>query len=286
MLRCFDFKFLGTFLAILLIALPLFSKEKWTIIPGKSVGPFLLGKTTVAEIRRELGPPKKPGEYPKKGFRLLINRRTKLLHLIEVTSPFSGKTKDGLGIGSSKEMILKKYGEPDNTSSQEDRAIFAEKGIGFLFEKEKVTVIALFRWPIPSYSRKASSTKTVKDVLRPGSGVRGLLVGISKNRELFERLGPSDLVEEEADQVIYHYYQLGLIATVAKENQKLESILAVAPFGGKTDAGIRIGSPVEDIQQFHPKAKSGYLSYSDPEEGIRFWLKKGKIVGIQIEETD
>ena len=73
----------------------------------------------------------------------LIDLNQKIITIV-VMSPFKAETKEGLGIGSSKEEIVATYGEPDKVfSSTED---YESLGLKFTYNAEdKVRRIDLYR---------------------------------------------------------------------------------------------------------------------------------------------
>ncbi|MGA9452385.1 MAG: hypothetical protein WBW41_13700 [Verrucomicrobiia bacterium] len=97
------------------------SSESIVVEPGVAIGSVHLGMT-VQQVITELGRPDlavdsvSPEingalEYTNYGL-YVIPGKGEVVHNISVGPPFAGRTKEGIGIGSSRADVIKAYGEP------------------------------------------------------------------------------------------------------------------------------------------------------------------------------
>jgi len=107
------------------------SSASMVIQPGASIGPVHSGMT-MQEVVSELGPPQETNgpalEYWNLGFSV-IGREGKV-HIVLCVNPsgqkgpfkkaFSGRTAQGIGIGSSRADVVRAYGKPSSTEIIKD----------------------------------------------------------------------------------------------------------------------------------------------------------------------
>ena len=124
------------------------SSASIVIEPGVSIGPVHSGMT-IQQVVAELGEPdqKKDSalEYLNLGFSVIAGKEG-LVHIVlcvdsgkggPFTKSFAGRTKEGIGIGSSRADVISAYGEPTATESIDGRPGFEVlrfKPLGLVFE--------------------------------------------------------------------------------------------------------------------------------------------------------
>ncbi|MBN2578000.1 MAG: hypothetical protein JXB10_03335 [Pirellulales bacterium] len=131
------------------------------IIPGVGLGPVRFGMSR-EEIEKHFGKPdryeanKSCMIYHSRGFVLFVNPRRGLvnIHCLSQTRtmvkvrPFAGKTKEGIGIGSSLEDIEKAFGKPNRDEGHDStnpRLIYAKQGLDIDLFRDKVIGIFMRR---------------------------------------------------------------------------------------------------------------------------------------------
>ena len=103
--------------------------EGFEIKPGVGVGPITLGMK-MDEVENYLGKPdrasRRAWEYLNEGMAIVPNRAGDAVGGIlmgdtkggKLARAFKGKTREGIGMGSTKSEILAAFGKPDNTERQ------------------------------------------------------------------------------------------------------------------------------------------------------------------------
>jgi hypothetical protein len=67
------------------------------------------------------------------------------VHIVGVSAPFTGRTKEGLGIGDSRATVIQVYGQPTDVMSLKpgyDVIKYKSLGLNFEFYEDKVNMIA------------------------------------------------------------------------------------------------------------------------------------------------
>lgn len=101
----------------------------------------LLGKTEVITEKYE----KKDGgnqyllKYKERGITVRYRKVKRNIEIIgiQVNAPYTCKTKDGIGIGTSKEELIEKMGRPNDLFENDTESHLDYKGIFFLLTKNK-----------------------------------------------------------------------------------------------------------------------------------------------------
>jgi|SRR5208282_1527755 len=97
------------------------SSESIVVEPGVAIGSVHSGMT-IQQVVAELGQPDRTVdsaspeinralEYTNYGL-YVIPGEGEVVHIVSVGPPFAGRTKEGIGIGSSRADVIKAYGEP------------------------------------------------------------------------------------------------------------------------------------------------------------------------------
>ena len=90
------------------------SSESIVIEPGVAVGPVHSGMT-IQQVIAELGQPERTKysalEYTNLGI-YISPGKSEVVHIVGIFPPFAGRTKEGIGLGSSRADIIQAYGEP------------------------------------------------------------------------------------------------------------------------------------------------------------------------------
>jgi len=113
------------------------------IIPGKRVGPFIIGRTTKKAILGQ-DTPEKRDKYFKQGIEFSFNRFDHLSAITIHTHKF--ETSEGVKVGSSMSKVHKVYGEPlfdhiKDPAGEVDLPGYVYDGITFLEYNGSVAAI-------------------------------------------------------------------------------------------------------------------------------------------------
>ena len=104
--------------------------EGFEIKPGVGVGPITLGMK-MDEVENHLGKPDRTSgralEYLNEGMAIVPTRAGDAVGGIrmgdaqggKLARAFKGKTREGIGMGSTKSEVLATFGKPDNTKEQD-----------------------------------------------------------------------------------------------------------------------------------------------------------------------
>ena len=98
-----------------------------SIEPGSGLGGVRLGMTT-EELRSQLGPPRQTIGPDRNGRSALaypggftaVSDSNSLIVAVQAGTNFTGRTREGLGIGSSKADVIRVLGNPDKTEENSD----------------------------------------------------------------------------------------------------------------------------------------------------------------------
>ncbi len=129
-------------------------EEKEMIIPGVGTDMISLGETGQAaiDIYGEIADSYTSVNgayyhfllYPSDGVSFYLEPNdsetldlSKAINRIELRSPYSGKTEEGIGIESTKEEVMRVYGEPSR-SSEFFGDEYGEQGITFIYNEEDI----------------------------------------------------------------------------------------------------------------------------------------------------
>ena len=139
------------------------SSASIVIEPGVAIGPVRSGMT-IEQVVAELGEPdqKKDSalEYLNLGFSVIPGKEG-TVHIVlcvdsggPFTKAFAGRTKEGIGIGSSRADVISAYGEPTATESIDGKPgfeVLRYKPLGLMLEigAGKVYSIAVIFKPTP-----------------------------------------------------------------------------------------------------------------------------------------
>jgi len=123
------------------------------IVPNASVGAVRVGMT-VAQLKAELGPPQRTTpnsvQYPRLGFAAMPDADgiIQVVMCGDVTGlggpyakAFSGRTKEGIGMFSTREQVVTAYGPPDSSErfmGSVESMKYSALGITFTLERGKV----------------------------------------------------------------------------------------------------------------------------------------------------
>jgi hypothetical protein len=108
-----------TLTALLMVAAVLIGgcskrSESVSIEPSVAVGSVHSGMT-IQQVIAELGQPDQTNNlalvYSQLGLQVAPGN-SNIVHRVTIVYPFAGRTKDGIGIGSSRADVIKAYGEP------------------------------------------------------------------------------------------------------------------------------------------------------------------------------
>jgi hypothetical protein len=130
---------------------PLTSSASMIIEPGVSIGPVHSGMT-MQQVIAELGKPdtEQAGALVYRNLGLAVGPDMGGVGLsvlcgvggnAQFTKSFGGHTKEGIGIGASRDDIVKTYGQPSTASAGAMR--YDSLGLGFLLKEGKVVMIAI-----------------------------------------------------------------------------------------------------------------------------------------------
>lgn len=133
------------------------SSDSIVIEPGVSIGPLRSGMT-MQQVITEFGEPDQKEEvlrYPNLGLSVLPAKGGLVGAVLclssgksgPVTKSFAGRTKEGIGIGSSRADVINAYGEPTSTESlRSGTEVLKYKplGVDFKIGDGKVYLIAVF----------------------------------------------------------------------------------------------------------------------------------------------
>jgi len=124
------------------------SSASIVIEPGVSIGPVHSGMT-IQQVVAELGEPDQTKdsalEYLKLGFWVTPGKEG-VVHIVlcvdadkdgPFTNAFAGRTKEGIGIGSSRADVISAYGEPTATESIDGKPgfeVLRYRPLGLVFE--------------------------------------------------------------------------------------------------------------------------------------------------------
>jgi hypothetical protein len=129
-------------------------QETLLIEPGKAVGK-VRGNMTIEEVIAELGRPDRRYnettlQYLRFGFSVVADREG-LTRVVLCGDPsdkssaliklFSGRTKEGIGMGSSRDDLIAAYGPPSAVEpwgEDEEQIVYSSMGIGFILADDKV----------------------------------------------------------------------------------------------------------------------------------------------------
>ena len=124
------------------------------IEPSHSVGPVHSGMT-LRQVRAELGPPDRTnydGGYAIYGGQLQYTRlglnvgpgKGGVVQSVDIYRPFSGRTKEGIGIGSSRADVIRAYGEPkvDNTPARNfESLLYSNRDLFFIQDGNVLMIV-------------------------------------------------------------------------------------------------------------------------------------------------
>jgi len=133
------------------------SSASIAIEPGVSIGP-VHSRMKKQDVVAVLGEPKHEHggvlEYRDLGISLLPGKEGFLECVVcsggnDKFKPFTGHTKENIGIGSSRADVISAYGEPTTTREgrgvpEESTLVYKRRGINFHIQDDKVSMIAVF----------------------------------------------------------------------------------------------------------------------------------------------
>lgn len=119
------------------------------IEPGIAVGSVHSGMT-IQQVIAELGQPDQTNDsalvYSQLGLQVAPGK-TNVVHRVTIVHPFAGRTKEGIGIGSSRADVIRAFGEPTvakpGTSGYEFLR-YIKLGLVFQLHDGKVDMFSLF----------------------------------------------------------------------------------------------------------------------------------------------
>ena len=264
--------------------------NSWRLLPGEGLGPVELGKQPSQNIATALGPQVQPGVFKRAGVRITTLPSDLTVDMIEVFLPFSGKTLKNISLGARKEAVIAAYGDKGVWFEDIDggKLIFQELGIGFVFKKDYVTRMAVFAWEQVGDLKSAMAAVTKDLTLLPGSGMSNLLIGIHKANNIITAFGASSAVERSTLRslgktgTVYVYPYRGLHVVTGGENRTIQTIVALAPFAGKTQQGIQIGSSLKEVQAAYGDKPLDYYRLRYLDAGIDFVFNGDKVMAMVI----
>jgi hypothetical protein len=134
------------------------SSASITIEPGVSIGPVHSGMK-MQEVVTELGEPNQKHDgvldYRDLGFAVLPGKGGIVQTVVcsggnaQFPKAFAGHTKEGIGIGASRDEVISAYGKPSATKSGHEIEIlrYDSLGVNFHIKDDKVCLIAVFFKP-------------------------------------------------------------------------------------------------------------------------------------------
>jgi hypothetical protein len=265
------------------------SPEELLIVPGVSVGKVRKGMTT-NEVETVLGKPEKwqgkimvyDGKLgmsvgQTKNGAMMVFCGSSMLHYAGVKK-FRCRTKEGIGMESSRADIIKAFGKPSaepQTNPGQTQLEYASLGLTFTLESDKViNILVLFRPDLSPDDSPAAWT------IEPGVGVGKIKAGMTA-KQVTDVLGAPDETKEIS--LLYRRYGFSVVTYPegkAKAGQVHIIMLVDAAgfnnpaevdpssfkkFLGQTKEDIRLGSSREDIIRAYGKpSDTMVLAYGRP----------------------
>jgi outer membrane lipoprotein-sorting protein len=274
------------------------------VIPGVGIGRVKFGMSK-DEIIKICGKPDLVGErggmisvdYPSRGYGFVVVPRRGGLITIRCISQedsvfkvrdFAGKTREGIGIGSSLKDLEKAFGKPDRVESNSD----APGATGTNVEYGKLGLqFTLFYDKVVDLSMQADLSLLVPRVT-PGTGIGPIKFGMSKD-EIVKILGKPEVEEKTTLQ----YSSRGFALSVSPQRGLLlidcfsqkTCAFKVHDFAGRTEEGIGIGSSLKELEEAfgkpdtartEPSTTSKCVSYG--KRGLSLTLYDDKVVGFML----
>jgi hypothetical protein len=134
------------------------SSASITIEPGVSIGPVHSGMK-MQEVITELGEPNQKHDgildYLDLGFAVIPGKGGIVQTVVcsggnaQFPKAFAGHTKEGIGIGASRDEVISAYGKPSATKDEHQIEIlrYDSFGVNFHIKDDKVCLIAVFLKP-------------------------------------------------------------------------------------------------------------------------------------------
>jgi hypothetical protein len=137
-----------TILAVAIVLFATSCSKKKTIEPDVGVGKVHKGMNE-QQVEAELGRPNsKAGgiwKYQSKGLWVLFGNDGVMFN-IHCIKPFAGVTKEGIGIGSTRDTVIKAFGTPNQIqqiNSDSENLWFASLKISCTLEHDKITEMVI-----------------------------------------------------------------------------------------------------------------------------------------------
>lgn len=119
-------------------------------------------------------------------------------------------------------------------------------------------------------------------ILFEGKGFAGLIIGRSKVDDVIGKFGRPDEIENTKVEYSRNYIYSNIGLKFNFHGEKLNTIITLPNFSGKTSRGITLRSSLDDVRATYgfPVLAPGQTIrnapvWSYPEHGVIFWLKRG-----------
>jgi len=257
---------------IFLIISPVLAKYDNFIVGGKRVGPVMLGKP-LSKFAKFLGPRKTSNpkffDFPRRGMALLV--KNGIIEGIYVYSP-GYKTKKGIRVGSSVNVLKKKYGNYLKTES--GAMIYTDIGLAFNEKDYKITrIMVVYPKPDPLLGDK---------LIVPGVRVGNIRLGMEIGRVKLHWGKPTTIenMGKKSKFSIYKYNKKGMKIIV---ESGIVAGAQVLSYKYRTPEGIGVKSSRQQvIKTYGKRFKSIKDSINYKSMGIGFYFHNGEVIEILL----
>lgn len=237
---------------------------------GKRVGPIKLGES-LSKYEKVLGPRKALSQtffdYPKRGMALMV-KNGKIEGIMVYSSAY--KTKEGVKVGSSINLLEKKFGAYLKTDT--GALVYTDLGLAFNEKNYKITKIMVVQ---------AKPDLLLGDkLIVPGQRMGNIMLGMDINQVVKHWGQPSGTEKIDQKFTIYKYTQKGIKLIVEGGIVASAQILS---YKYRTPEGISVKSTKEQvIKTYGKRFKEVKNSISYTTLGIGFFFNNNEVVEILL----
>jgi beta-lactamase regulating signal transducer with metallopeptidase domain len=207
---------------------------------------------------------------------------------IRFNEGFQGALANGLKLGSPSDGMMKLYGEPESTKTQDNGAKqyeYSQKGILFWTYQGKITQIVVFK-PYkldPPIDENTSTASGPSETIQEGIGLKDVKVGMTKE-EVIKVMGPPD---DDSKPNWLKWRKKHIECTFYEGATGVSELRIMPGFHGALANGIQIGSPGDQVvkQYGEPtemRQENGGKFYAYQNHGVFFWTRNGKVTSITV----